>query len=71
MTNDHYLEAAKAAPPLGTLLIWLGGIDLQEWVLAATLLYTMLLVSEKLFKFWRWIHDRRSKHAGSNSPPAR
>lgn len=58
MTHDNLIETAKATPPLSALGLWLAGMNLQQWVLAATLVYTVLLIIEKLYKFWKSRHDR-------------
>lgn len=63
MTHDTMIETAKAAPPIGALTAWLAGMNLQQWVLAATLVYTVLLVIEKLYKFWRSFNDRKRQAA--------
>lgn len=70
MTHDQMIETAKAAPPAFGLLAWLNDINLQTWVLVATLIYTGLLIIEKLYKFWRGYNDSRRNRTGSNPPPA-
>jgi hypothetical protein len=64
MPRETLIEAVKAAPPAGALVAWVNGQDLQQWVLGATLIYTSVLVDEKLFKFGRWLYDRRCKNTG-------
>ena len=41
---DHEIvnEAVKASPPITVVGLSLGGIALQDWVLIATLIYTLL-----------------------------
>ena len=53
MTHENLIETAKAAPPMGILAAWAADLNLQDWVLAATLIYTVLLIAEKLYKFWK------------------
>lgn len=48
MKQETLIEVAKAAPPLsvGGLTMW--GIPLAEWVLVFSLIYTALLIIDKL-----------------------
>ena len=62
MTHDHLIDSVQAAPPLATFTAWLVGLHLQPWVLAATLVYTVLLIGEKLYKIWRVASDRRQQN---------
>ena len=62
--NHDTVEAIKAAPPAGAFLAWIGGLDLQQWVLVATLIYTCLLITEKVYKIFRSHHDSRRKGPG-------
>jgi hypothetical protein len=41
---DHEMtsEALKASPPVTVVGLSLGGVSLQDWVLIATLIYTLL-----------------------------
>jgi hypothetical protein len=64
MTHEYLVAAVKTAPPLATFTAWLVGISLQQWVLVATLVYTCLLIGEKLYKIWRVTHDRRQQNPG-------
>lgn len=50
--------AAKLAPPVAVTGLTLGGIQLQDWVLIATLVYTLLAICERLF---RWVVDWRGR----------
>ncbi len=58
MNHDQITEALKATPPAFGFLAWLTDLDLQQWVLVATLIYTILLIAEKLYKLWKGRHDR-------------
>lgn len=60
MTHENLIETAKAAPPAGILTAWLVDLNLQDWVLAATLVYTVLLITEKLYKFWKESRGNRN-----------
>ena len=52
-TSDTVIEAAKAAPPAASLGAWLLGLPLNDWLLLATLIYTILLIGHKLQTIWR------------------
>lgn len=59
--SDHQgvVEVVKASPPVATVVAWLAGIDLQQWVFVATLIYTLLLIIDRLLI----IKHRRQRHA--------
>lgn len=59
MSHENLLDAVKSVPVLGTMTAKVAGMALQEWVLVATLIYTCLLIAEKLYKFWRSRHERK------------
>ena len=44
--NSHEMvsEALKSSPPVTVVSLALGGITLQDWVLIATLIYTLLQI---------------------------
>lgn len=64
MTHDTATEVAKASPVAATFFAWLAGMNLQDWALVATIIYTLLLIAEKLYKFGKERHDSRRKDAG-------
>jgi hypothetical protein len=44
-TTQQIAEASmKAAPPIAVSVLHLGGIELSQWVLIATLVYTVLQI---------------------------
>lgn len=51
--HDAIVETAKAAPPLAGISAWLAGITLNDWLVLATLIYTLLLIGHKLQSIWR------------------
>jgi len=56
MSSHYHSEsaaalAAKSMPSLSVAGLTLAGIHLQDWVLILTLIYTSLVIVEKL---WRW-----------------
>lgn len=42
---------AKLTPSVGVAGVTLAGIHLQDWVLMLTIVYTLLMIGEKL---WKW-----------------
>jgi len=46
-------STAKAAPPLTVSAISLGGIPLNEWVFILTILYTVIMIAEKVWKLYK------------------
>lgn len=46
-------EALKVSPPLTVLGSEAMGANVQNWILWATLLYTILLIAHKAFQFWK------------------
>lgn len=42
--------AAKLTPSIGVASVTLAGIHLQDWVLILTIVYTVLMIGEKLWK---------------------
>lgn len=52
------VAAAKLSLPAGITSISLAGIHLQDWVLLLTIVYTLLMIAEKLWKWWKaWRSD--------------
>lgn len=53
LASELAISATKAAPPVGvTGWAFLGG-HLNEIVAVLTILYTLLLISEKVWKLWK------------------
>lgn len=50
------LDAVKAAPPVAVSVAWLGGLTPNEWLVATTIAYTVVMLVHRL---WHW-----------NKPPA-
>jgi len=65
MTNHHDIanEAAKAAPAVTVGGLTLFGVGLSDWVLLATLIYTVLqvffLLRDKWYKPWKVRHGSK------------
>lgn len=65
MTNHHDIanEAAKAAPAVTVGGLTLFEVALSDWVLLATLIYTVLqvffLLRDKCYKPWKAQHGRK------------
>lgn len=43
---------AKLSIPASVTSVSLAGIHLQDWVLLLTIVYTVLMIGEKLWKWW-------------------
>lgn len=54
-------ETAKASPSAGLFFAWVAGISINEWAAFAGLIYTLLLICQKLWE-WRakWLAKRKS-----------
>lgn len=49
---------AKLSIPASVTSVSLAGIHLQDWVLLLTIVYTVLMIGEKLWKWWKaWRSD--------------
>jgi len=44
ITSEHFSEALKATPPATVVGLSLGGITLNQWVMIATLIYTLMQI---------------------------
>ena len=54
MKQEVAQEAAKAAPPVTVAAAhYILGISLSDWVLISTLIYTVLLTANLLWKWFR------------------
>jgi ABC-type transport system involved in cytochrome c biogenesis permease subunit len=49
--NEVVGETIKAAPPVGVVGASLAGITLNQWVMIATLVYTVLQIALLIYKF--------------------
>jgi hypothetical protein len=64
--TDHYQHgesaaaiAGKLSPSIGVAGVTLAGVQLQDWVLMLTIIYTILMIGEKLYKWWMaWEAER-------------
>lgn len=65
MTTEHHagevaVAAAKASPPLAVTGMHLLGHPLQDWLVLATLVYTVLQIILLLHKFHKQYKDLRA-----------
>lgn len=51
--SEYAGAAGKAAPPIAVSTAAIAGLSLQDWVLAATLAYTLLQIALLLRKFFK------------------
>ena len=64
MNTQHHeslgAAAAKLSPSIGVAGVTLAGIQVQELLLWATLLYTIIMIAERLYRFYRDVkRDRK------------
>ncbi len=52
--QEATIAAGKAAPPGAVVVATLTGVDLQQWVLIATLFYIALQAG---YLCWKWLRD--------------
>lgn len=61
--HEILVESAKLSPPVAVTGLSLWGISLQDWVLVATLIYTLaslfFLFRDKVWKPWKERHARK------------
>lgn len=54
-THEHTetlgAAVAKLSPSISVAGVTLAGVHLQDWVLLLTIIYTLLMIAEKL---WKW-----------------
>lgn len=65
MKTETLRETAAATPPLSIAGLSLYGVALSDWVLVATLLYTVFLIIDKapsvlakLVSGWYWVKEK-------------
>ena len=50
IVRDLVVDGAKSSPVFGYAGLAFGGVSLPDWVAIATLIYTLILIGEKLGK---------------------
>lgn len=59
--GEYLVGAGKLAPPAVVTSVASAGYSLQDWVLIATLIYTVLQTAVLLYKFY---HNRKKPDGG-------
>lgn len=59
-SQDTLAEASKAAPPVTVGGLTLAGVPLSDWLIIATLVYTVLQIVFLLRD--KWFNPRKAKH---------
>lgn len=59
--TEYFSAAGKAAPPIAVSTAASAGMTLQDWVLIATLLYTLLQIAYLGYKIARDHRERKAK----------
>lgn len=62
-------DTVLAAPPVAVVTATLAGIPVQEWVYILTAVYTLFLIGEKLWKWFKAWQDRKIFRASLDLPP--
>lgn len=54
--RDNVVDGAKASPLVGIAAAWLGGMSIHEWAAAFGLIYSAILIFDKLRQMgvFRW-----------------
>jgi biopolymer transport protein ExbB/TolQ len=52
-------DGAKASGPVAITTASLSGISLQDWVLILTVVYTLMLISQKAWQWWQHFRAER------------
>lgn len=52
-------DTMLATPPVAVAVASLGGMTMQDWVYALTITYTLFLIGEKLWRWYRAWRDRK------------
>ena len=58
LAGEAGMAAAKVAPPVTAAGLTLMGVQLSDWLIIATLIYTLLQIALLLQKLWQ---DRRAR----------
>jgi hypothetical protein len=64
-------DSVLATPPLTVAAATLAGFTLQDWVYALTITYTLFLIGEKLFRWWKAWQERKIFRASMDLPDKR
>ena len=51
--GEYIAVAGKASPPIAVSGAMVAGFSLQDWVLAATLIYTVLQIAVLIRNWWK------------------
>ena len=51
-TASVIADSVRAAPPVSVVAVTIAGMTLQDWVYAATLVYTALLITQHIWTKW-------------------
>lgn len=62
-------DTIMATPPVAVVAASVAGIPLQDWVYILTITYTVFLIGEKLFRWFRAWQERKTFRAAMELPP--
>lgn len=64
-------DTLLASPPVAVAAVTLAGLTLQDWVYALTITYTLFLIGEKLWRWFKAWQERKIFRASMDLPPER
>ena len=64
-------DSALATPPIAVAAATLAGVSLQEWVYILTIMYTLFLIGEKLWRWFKAWQERKIFRASMELPEKR
>jgi len=62
-------DTMLATPPVAVVAASVAGIALQDWVYILTITYTLFLIGEKLWKWFKAWQERKIFRAAMGLPP--
>lgn len=62
-------DTLLATPPVAVVAASVAGISLQEWVYVLTIMYTLFLIGEKVWKYFKAWQERKIFRASLTLPP--
>lgn len=62
-------DTLLATPPVAVVAASVAGMALQDWVYLLTITYTLFLIGEKVWKYFKAWQERKSFRASMGLPP--
>lgn len=61
MVSETLATVGKASPPIAVSAATIAGVTLQDWVLLATLVFTLVSLAHLV---WKWLRELRGGDGG-------